>query len=109
MKWLSLLALLAACHVSPRDDACRLAERVAHKLAGCKQADQAAVADLLQLSFHASGTPAQRQYACAKRLEEVHGAAFQAGCMHQLTRLELGELDDILKAGSGAGSSTTAK
>ena len=100
MKWLLLVALAAsACKVAPRDDTCRIAERVAHKLEQCKKADQAAVADLLQISLHPSGTPGQHQYACAKRLEEVHTAAFEAGCMHQLTRMEMGELDDVIAAG----------
>jgi hypothetical protein len=99
MKWLLLLALVSACKVAPRDDTCKLAERVAHNLEKCRHADKASVADLLQVSLHASGTPGQQQFACAKRLEEVHGAAFEAGCMHQLTRLEMGELDDVLKAG----------
>lgn len=107
MKWLLLLALVPACKVAPRDDTCKLAERVAHNLEKCRKADQASVADLLRVSLDSSGTPGQRQYACAKRTEEVHGAAFEAGCMHQLTRLEMGELDDVLKAGPN-GSAATA-
>lgn len=108
MKWLFLLALAAACHVSPRDDTCRLAQRVADKLAHCKQADQKAVADLMQLSLHATGTAAQRQFECAVRLEAVHGAAFRAGCLHQLTRLEMGELDDVIAAGPNGSASADA-